>query len=108
MDLGELANKTFRIKNLRLIETNRELKLYAALGEKINRGGYFRDRIKRSKTASFINRNGKYQDENSLSITKAVYQYLDLDAETKRLSNQSGVVPPVPLGPRIVPGRPTP
>ena len=36
MDPGELANKTFRIKNLRLIETTRELKLYAALGEKIN------------------------------------------------------------------------
>ena len=36
MDLGEQDNKTFRIKNLRLIETSRELKLYAALDEKIN------------------------------------------------------------------------
>jgi hypothetical protein len=36
MDPGEQNNKIFRIKNLRLIETTRELKLYAALGEKIN------------------------------------------------------------------------
>ena len=31
MDLGEMDNKTFSIKNLRLIETTRQLKLYACL-----------------------------------------------------------------------------
>ena len=104
MDPGELANKTFRIKNLRLIETTRELKLYAALGEKINEVDTFGIGLKDLKPQVSSTETVRYQDENSLSITKAVYQYLDLDAETKRLSNQSGVVPPVPLGPRIVAG----
>jgi hypothetical protein len=104
MDLGEQDNKTFRIKNLRLIETTRELKLYAALGEKINQVDTFGIGLKDLKPQVSSTETVRYQDENSLSITRAVYQYLDLDAETKRLSDQSGVVPPVPLGPRIVAG----
>ena len=104
MDLGEQDNKTFRIKNLRLIEKTRELKLYAALGEKINQVDTFGIELKDLKPQVSSTETVRYQDENSLSITRAVYQYLDLDAETKRLRNQSGVVPPVPLGPRIVAG----
>ena len=104
MDLGEQDNKTFRIKNLRLIETTRELKLYAALGEKINQVDTFGIGLKDLKPQVSSTETVRYQDENSLSITRTVYQYLDLDAETKRLSDQSGVVPPVPLGPRIVAG----
>ena len=105
MDLGEMDNKTFSIKNLRLIETTRQLKLYAALGEKINEVDTFGIGLKDLKSHVSSNETVRYQDENSLSITQAVYQYLDLDAETKRLSNQAGVIPPVPLGPRIVAGK---
>jgi hypothetical protein len=94
MDLGEQDNKTFRIKNLRLIETTRELKLYAALGEKINQVDTFGIGLKDLKPQVSSTETVRYQDENSLSITRAVYQYLDLDAETKRLRNQSGVVAP--------------
>ena len=104
MDLGQQDNQTFRIKNLRLIETSRELKLYTALGEKINQVDTFGIGLKDLKPQVSSTETVRYQDENSLSITKAVYQYLDLDAETKRLRNQSGVVPTVPLGPRIVAG----
>jgi hypothetical protein len=94
MDPGEQNNKIFRIKNLRLIETTRELKLYAALGEKINLVDTFGIGLKDLKTQVSSTETVRYQDEKSLSITQAVYQYLDLDAETKRLRNQSGVIAP--------------
>ena len=104
MDFGELANKTMQIRNLRLIETTRELKLYAALGEKIDEVDTFGIGLKNLKPQVSSTETVRYQDENSLSIAQSVYQYLDLDAETKRLRNLSGVMPPVPLGPRIVAG----
>ena len=104
MDFGELDNKTFRIKNFRLIETNRELKLYAALGDKINQVDAFGIGLKKLNPQVSSTETVRYKDENSQSVTQAVYQYLDLDAETKRMRKQSGVVPPVPLGPRIVAG----
>ena len=104
MDFGELANKTMQIRNLRLIETTRELRLYAALGEKIDEVDTFGIGLKNLKPQVSSTETVRYQDENSLSIAQSVYQYLDLDAETKRLRNLSGVMPPVPLGPRIVAG----
>ena len=36
MDFGDQANKTFKVRNLRLIKTTRELRLYAAVGDKLN------------------------------------------------------------------------
>jgi hypothetical protein len=70
MDLGEQNNKIFRIKNLRLIETTRELKLYAALGEKINLVDTFGIGLKDLKTQVSSTETVRYQDEKSLSITQ--------------------------------------
>ena len=69
MDLGQQDNKTFRIKNLRLIETSRELKLYAALGEKINEVDTFGIGLKDIKPQVSSTETVRYQDENSLSVT---------------------------------------
>jgi hypothetical protein len=59
--------RLFRIKNLRLIETTRELKLYAALGEKINQVDTFGIGLKDLKTQVSSTETVRYQDSPMMS-----------------------------------------
>lgn len=104
MDFGDQANKTFKVRNLRLIKTTRELRLYAAVGDKLNQIKDFGIGLNKLNPQPSAIETVRHIDENSTSVTVAVYRHLDLDAETKRLSKQVSTRPPVPLGPQIVAG----
>ena len=104
MDFGEQKDKTFKIRNLRLIETNRDLRLYAAVGEKIHQIDSFGIKVKQLKTQLSASKTVRHTDDKSASVTLATYRHLDLDAETKRPGRETPPRPPVPLGPRIVAG----
>ena len=104
MDFGEQTNKTFKVRNLRLIETNRDLRLYAAVGEKLHQIQSFGIKLNQLKTQLSASETVRNTDDKSASVTLAVYRHLDLDSETKRLGKETLTRPPVSLGPRIVAG----
>ena len=104
MDFGEQADKTFQVRNLRLIETTRDLRLYAAVGDKLNQIKDFGIGLNKLNPQFSAAETVRHVDDKSSSVTLSVYRYLDLDAETKRLSKQASTRPPVPLGPQIVAG----
>ena len=104
MDFGEQANKTFQVRNLRLIETTRDLRLYAAVGNKLNQIKDFGIEPKKLNPKVSATETVRHVDDKSANVTLAVYRHLDLDAETKRLSKEGSTRPPVPLGPQIVAG----
>ena len=104
MDFGEQTSKTFKVRNLRLIETNRDLRLYAAVGEKLYQIQAFGVKVNQLKKQLSASETVRKTDDKSASVTLAVYRHLDLDAETKRLGKETLTRPPVPLGPKIVAG----
>ena len=104
MDFGEQADKTFQVRNLRLIETTRALRLYAAVGDKLNQIKDFGIGLNKLNPQFSAAETVRYIDDKSSSVTLSVYRYLDLDAGTKRESKQASTRPPVPLGPQIVVG----
>ena len=104
MDFGEQADKTFQVRNLRLIETTRDLRLYAAVGNKLNQIKDFGIGLNKLNPQFSAAETVRYIDDKSSSVTLSVYRYLDLDAGTKRESKQASTRPPVPLGPQIVVG----
>jgi hypothetical protein len=104
MDFGEQADKTFQVRNLRLIETTRDLRLYAAVGKKLNQIKDFGIGLNKLNPQFSAAETVRHVDDKSSSVTLSVYRYLDLDAETKRQSLQASTRPPVPLGPQIVAG----
>ena len=104
MDFGEQANKTFQVRNLRLIETTRDLRLYAAVGDKLNQIKDFGIGLNKLNPQFSAAETVRHIDDKSSSVTLSVYRHLDLDAGTKRESKQASTRPPVPLGPQIVAG----
>jgi len=104
MDFGEQKNKTFQVRNLRLIETTRDLRLYAAVGDKLNQIKDFGIGLNKLNPQFSAAETVRHVDDKSSSVTLSVYRHLDLDAGTKRLSKQGSTRPPVPLGPQIVAG----
>jgi hypothetical protein len=104
MDFGEQANKTFQVKNLRLIETTRDLRLYASVGDKLNQIKDFGIGLNKLNPQFSAAETVRHVDDKSSSVTLSVYRYLDLDAQTKSLSKEGSTRPPVPLGPQIVAG----
>ena len=104
MDFGEQADKTFQVRNLRLIETTRDLRLYAAVGDKLNQIKDFGIGLNKLNPQFSAAETVRHIDDKSANVTLAVYRHLDLDAETKRLSEEGSTRPPVPLGPQIVAG----
>ena len=107
MDFGKQTNKIFQLRNLRLIETTRELRLYAAVGDKLNQVEDFGIGLNKLNPQFSATETVRYIDDKAASVTQAVYRHLDLDAETKRISKQASTRPPVPLGPKIVAGEGT-
>ena len=104
IDFGDLENQTFTIRNLRLIQANRALRLRATLGGKrlqTDRLGIGIEGLAKQTAAVETLR---YEDQRSVSVTLASYRHLDLDAETKRGADQPNERPPVRLAPRIVAG----
>ena len=104
MDFGEQADKTFQVRNLRLIETTRDLRLYAAVGDKLNQIKDFGIGLNKLNPQFSATETVRHVDDKSSSVTLSVYRHLDLDAGTKRESKQASTRPPVPLGPQIVAG----
>ena len=104
MDFGEQKNKTFQVRNLRLIETTRDLRLYAAVGDKLNQIKDFGIGLNKLNPQFSAAETVRHVDDKSSSVTLSVYRHLDLDAGTKRESKQASTRPPVPLGPQIVAG----
>ena len=104
MDFGEQKNKTFQVRNLRLIETTRDLRLYAAVGNKLNQIKDFGIGLNKLNPQFSAAETVRHVDDKSSSVTLSVYRHLDLDAGTKRLSKEGSTRPPVPLGPQIVAG----
>ena len=104
VDFGEQTNKTFKVRNLRLIETTPELRLYSAVGDKINQVKNFGIELKKLNPKISSTETVRHIDDKSASVTLSVYRHLDLDAETKRLAQEPITRPPVPMGPRIVAG----
>ena len=104
MDFGEQADKTFQVRNLRLIETTRDLRLYAAVGNKLNQIKDFGIGLNKLNPQFSAAETVRHIDDKSSSVTLSVYRHLDLDAGTKRESKQASTRPPVPLGPQIVAG----
>ena len=104
MDFGEQADKTFQVRNLRLIETTRDLRLYAAVGNKLNQIKDFGIGLNKLNPQFSAAETVRHVDDKSSSVTLSVYRHLDLDAGTKRESKQASTRPPVPLGPQIVAG----
>ena len=104
MDFGEQKNKTFQVRNLRLIETTRDLRLYAAVGDKLNQIKDFGIGLNKLNPQFSAAETVRHVDDKSSSVTLSVYRHLDLDAGTKRLSKEGSTRPPVPLGPQIVAG----
>ena len=104
MDFGEQADKTFQVRNLRLIETTRDLRLYAAVGDKLNQIKDFGIGLNKLNPQFSAAETVRHIDDKSSSVTLSVYRHLDLDAQTKRQSKQASTRPPVPLGPQIVAG----
>ena len=104
MDFGEQADKTFQVRNLRLIETTRDLRLYAAVGNKLNQIKDFGIGLNKLNPQFSAAETVRHIDDKSANVTLSVYRHLDLDAGTKRLSKEGSTRPPVPLGPQIVAG----
>ena len=104
MDFGEQADKTFQVRNLRLIETTRDLRLYAAVGNKLNQIKDFGIGLNKLNPQFSAAETVRHIDDKSANVTLSVYRHLDLDAGTKRQSKEGSTRPPVPLGPQIVAG----
>ena len=104
IDFGTEADRTYRIRNCRLIPANRELRQRAKLGQyfdRLSRFGIALDQVKSQRTTI---ETARKQDKQGVAVTISAYRHLDLDAETKRLAKEPSASPPVPLGPRIVAG----
>ena len=104
MDFGSREDLRFKIRNCRLIPATRKLRLLAAVGEKAHQVDQFGIKLEGVESQSSSVQTVRYADEKSLAVTMAAYRFLDLDAETKRLSKEPSAQPPVPLAPRIVAG----
>jgi hypothetical protein len=104
IDFGDRTGLSFKIRNCRLIKATTELRIRAAIGDRASRidsfGISLRDVTRQRSSSETV----RHRDDKSVIVTKSTYRHLDLDAETKRFSDDPAAQPPVPLGPRLVAG----
>lgn len=103
-DFGSEPDVTYRIRNCRLIPATLVLRQRAELGDQFDQLKWFGIDLNGVAPQTSAIETVRHADDQSIAVTVSAYRHLDLDAETKRVSEEPSAKPPVPLAPRIVAG----